>query len=131
RDKIRGTYRLLGLFLVILLALMGGILYLGLLEKPVLGIPQVINSLWLLSLVALSVVLPAFVNFGVGTYLAETMLLRANVFAFRAAKEDYNEKKAKKQMMEKAKQLKAQREALRAQNAQPAPEAGKPAAPAK
>ena len=113
-EKIRSTFRLLGFFLFVIVALMGLVVYTGLQEKPLLGYPQVASSLWLLLLVALSVILPAFVNFGVGTYLTETMLLKANTFAFRDAREEYKEKRVKKQMMEKAKELRAKREAARA-----------------
>jgi hypothetical protein len=115
--------------------MMGYVTYLGLLEKPVLGYSQVMSSLWLLSLVALSVILPAFVNFGVGSYFTETMLLKANAFVFRDVQENMREKKMKMRMMEKAKELKAQREAMRAARAMPEPGAGAktaaPAAPAK
>ena len=72
------------------------------------------SGLWLLSLVALSVILPAFVNFAVGAYFTETMLLKANAFAFRDAAENMREKKIKIKMMEKAKEMKSQREAARA-----------------
>ena len=116
-EKVRGIFRLLGFFLFVILVLMGFVVYLSLQEKPILGMSQTVSSLWLLSLVALSVVLPAFVNFGVGAYLAETTFLKANAFAYREAKEDAREKRAKMQMMEKAKQLKSQREALKASNA--------------
>lgn len=113
-EKIRSTFRLLGFFLFILLALMGFVIYLGILEKPVLGVHHVMAGLWLLSLVALSVILPAFVNFAVGSYFAETMMLKANAFVFLEVREEMMEKKVKMQMMEKAKQLKSQREAMRA-----------------
>ncbi|HTC20013.1 MAG TPA: hypothetical protein VK859_04145, partial [bacterium] len=102
----------------------------GLQERPLLGYPQVASSLWLLLLVALSVILPAFVNFGVGTYLTETMLLKANTFAFRDAREEYKEKRVKKQMMEKAKELRAKREATRAASAAAANPEARNAAPA-
>jgi hypothetical protein len=124
--KVRGTFRLLGFFVVVLAALMALVVYAGLLPKPVLGPFQVMSSLWLLILVALSVVLPAFASFGVGTYLAETMLLKANTFAWREAREDYKEKRAKMQMVEKAKELKAKREAARTAAASAPPEPGKP-----
>ena len=127
--KIRSTFRLLGFFLFVIVALMGLVVYTGLQEKPLLGYPQVASSLWLLLLVALSVILPAFVNFGVGTYLTETMLLKANSFAFRDAREEYREKRAKKQMMDKAKEIRSKREATRAANAAAPPEA-RNAAPA-
>jgi hypothetical protein len=90
------------------------VVYLGMLEKPVLEVPYVANSLWLLSLVALSVLLPAFVNFAVGTYLAETMMLKVNAFVLNDAKEDFKEKKMKNRIREKAKEYKAQRDAVRA-----------------
>ena len=122
-EKIRSTFRLLGFFLFIIVALMALVVYTGLQPRPLLGYPQVASSLWLLLLVALSVVLPAFVNFGVGTYLTETMLLKANNFAFRVAREDYQEKRAKKQMMEKAKEIRAKRDATRTANAVAAAEA--------
>lgn len=130
-EKIRGTFRLLGFFLFLIVALMGYVTYLGLLEKPVLGYSQVMSSLWLLSLVSLSVILPAFVNFGVGSYFTETMLLKANAFVFRDAQENMREKKMKMRMMEKAKELKAQRDAMRAARAAGEPAGvAKPAAPA-
>jgi hypothetical protein len=128
-DKIRSTFRLLGFFLFVIVVLMGLVVYTGLQEKPLLGYPQVASSLWLLLLVALSVVLPAFVNFGVGTYLTETMLLKANTFAFKEAREDYKEKRVKKQMMEKAKELRAKRDAMRNVNTAASSEASN-AAPA-
>ena len=126
--KVRSTFRLLGFFIVVILALMALVVYVGLIPKPVLEASQVSNSLWLLLLVALSAILPAFVSYAVGTYLAETMLLKANAFAYLVAKEDYREKKAKMQMVEKAKELRAKREALK--NA-PAAIPGAPPEPAK
>ncbi len=122
-EKIRSTFRLLGFFLFVIVALMGLVVYTGLQEKPLLGYPQVASSLWLLLLVTLSAILPAFINFGVGTYLTETMLLKANSFAFLEAREDYREKRAKKQMMEKAKEIRSKRDAARAANAAAPPEA--------
>jgi hypothetical protein len=119
-EKIRSTMRLLGFFLIILLVIMVWVVYLGMLEKPVLEVPYVANSLWLLSLVALSVLLPAFVNFAVGTYLAETMALKVNAFVLADAKEDFKEKKMKNRIREKAKEYKAQRDAVRAKSAEPA-----------
>jgi hypothetical protein len=128
-DKIRSTFRLLGFFVFLVMGLMGYIVYLGLQDKPLLGYPQVQNSLWLLLLVLLSALLPAFINFGVGTYLAETMLLKANAFAFVEAREEFREKKAKRQMMDKAKEIKAKREASRvAAAAAPPPAEANPAA---
>lgn len=127
-QKIRGTFRLLGFFLFIIVALMALVVYVGLMPKPALGPFQVMSSLWLLLLVALSVVLPAFASFGVGTYLAETMLLKANAFAWKEAREDYKEKRAKMQMVEKAKELRAKRDSMRAAAAAaPPPEPGNPA----
>jgi hypothetical protein len=122
-EKIRATLRLLGFFLVIIVALMAFVVYLAMLQKPILGFPQVINSLWILALVALSALLPAFVNFAVGTYLTETMLLKANAFVYLEVKGEIVEKKTKLKIVEKAKQLKAQREALRAGAAPAAPAA--------
>jgi hypothetical protein len=129
-EKVRYTFRLLGFFLLMILALMAYVVYLGTLDKPILGFPQMTSSLWLLALVALSFVLPAFVNFAVGAYLTETMLLKANAFVYRDLREEIQEKKAKLRVMEKAKQIKAQREALRGGPAAaptPAPEAQNPA----
>ena len=115
-EKLRGTFRLLGFFLVLILILMGTVIYLGFVQKPILGAPQVMNSLWLLTLIALSVVLPAFVNFGVGLYVTETMVLKANNFAFYDATVDMREKKLRNQALEKAKEIQAQRQAAK-QNA--------------
>ncbi|HEY5037874.1 MAG TPA: hypothetical protein VIJ93_02265 [bacterium] len=115
-EKMRGTFRLLGFFLAVIVVLMGFVVYLSLQEKPLLGMSQTISSLWLLALVALSVVLPAFVNFALGTYVTETMLLKANAFAYREAKEEVRDKRAKMQMVEKAKQIRSQRDAMRASN---------------
>jgi hypothetical protein len=127
-EKIRSTYRMLGFFVFLVVGLMGYVVYVGLQDKPMLGYPQVQNSLWLLLLVLLSALLPAFINFGVGTYLTETMLLKANAFAFLEAREDYREKKVKRQMMDKAKEIRAKREAARsAAAAAPTPEANAPA----
>lgn len=126
-EKIRSTFRLLGFFVVVIVALMGFVGYLGLLEKPVLGPFQTASGLWLLTLVALSVVLPAFINFGMGTYLAETMLLKANAFVFDEVREEMREKRAKLRMMEKAKELRSQRDAMRNATAAPAAAAPEPA----
>jgi hypothetical protein len=125
-EKVRSTYRLLGFFLIVIVAMMVGVVYLAMMQKPLLGLPQTMSSLWLLALVTLSALLPAFVNFGVGAYVAETMLLKANAFVFMEAREENKEKQAKAQFMEKAKQLKAQRETQR--NAIIPPEAPLPAA---
>jgi uncharacterized membrane protein len=125
-EKVRSTYRLLGFFLIVIVAMMVGVVYLAMMQKPLLGLPQTMSSLWLLALVTLSALLPAFVNFGVGAYVAETMLLKANAFVFMEAREENKEKQAKAQFMEKDKQLKAQRETQR--NAIIPPEAPLPAA---
>jgi hypothetical protein len=129
-EKMRSTFRLLGFFVVVLVGLMVWVGYLNLgTDRPLLGMPQVMSSLWLLTLVMLSVVLPAFINFGIGTYVAETMLLKANAFVHKDVKEEMREKRAKIRMMEKAKELKAQREAMR--NAKAAPETAAAETPAK
>src|SRR5689334_18394214 len=44
-DKIRGTFRLLGFFVAVVVATMGYIVYVGIQDKPLLGAPQVQNSL--------------------------------------------------------------------------------------
>jgi type III secretory pathway component EscU len=113
-EKIRSTYRLLGFFLIVIVALMVGVVYFAMMQKPLLGLPQTMSSLWLLALVTLSALLPAFVNFGVGAYVAETMLLKANAFVYMDVREEHKQRQAKLQFMEKAKQLKAQRESQRA-----------------
>ncbi len=123
-EKIRYTFRLLGFFLIVIVALMALVVYLAMIQKPVLGFPQVLNGIWILVLVALSVVIPAFVNFAVGTYLSETMLLKTNGFVYREVREEILQKKAKLKIMEKAKQLRAQREALRTSS--PAPPVSSP-----
>ena len=114
-EKVRSTFRLLGFFLLVIVALMVwvGYLNLGFPDRPILGMTQVMSSLWLLALVSLSVIIPAFINFGIGTYVAETMLLKANAFVFRDVKEEMREKRAKIKMVEEAKELKSQREAMR------------------
>jgi hypothetical protein len=127
-EKIRSTYRLLGFFLIVVVGMMVGVVYLAMMQKPLLGLPQTMSSLWLLALVTLSAMLPAFVNYGVGAYVAETMLLKANAFVYMEVREENKQKMAKAQFMEKTKQLRAQRDALRA--AGPPPEAPV-AAPAK
>jgi hypothetical protein len=128
-EKIRSTYRLLGFFLIVVVGMMVGVVYLAMMQKPLLGLPQTMSSLWLLALVVLSAMLPAFVNYGVGAYVAETMLLKANAFVYMEVREENKQKMAKAQFMEKTKQLRAQRDALRAA---PPPEAHAPApAPAK
>ena len=118
-EKLRGTYRLLGFFLVVILILMGTVIYLGLV-KPVLGAPQVTDSLWLLSLIALSAVLPAFVNFGVGLYITETMMLKANTFVYTEVHEQMRERKIRQKAAEKAKEMREKRQAAQASSQQPA-----------
>src|ERR1051326_7316547 len=59
-EKIRSTFRLLGFFSFLILVLMGFVVYLwhpvgGLMDKPLLTPDSVMSGLWLLSLVALSV----------------------------------------------------------------------------
>jgi hypothetical protein len=119
-EKLRGTFRLLGFFLFVVLVLMGFVIYLGFVQKPILGAPQVTNSLWLLTLIALSAVLPAFVNFGVGIYITETMLLKANDFVFYEASREMRERRARIKALQKAKELQAQRQAAKAAQTQPA-----------
>jgi hypothetical protein len=106
-QKVRATFRLLAFFLFVVVILMGVVAYLGIQEKPILGYPYVTKSLWLLALMALSALLPAFISFAVGTYLTETMMLKAGAFAFKDAREEMREKKMKMKMMEKAKELKS------------------------
>jgi hypothetical protein len=117
-EKLRGTFRLLGFFLLVILLLMGLVIYLGFAQKPVLGVPQVTSSLWLLILIALSAILPAFVNFGVGIYITETMLLKTNDFVFYQVKRESRERKVRLQAMEKVKELQAKRQAEKQQEAQ-------------
>jgi hypothetical protein len=119
-EKIRSHMRLLGAFLLVVVAIMVAVVYLGSLEKPVLELPYVANALWLLTFIILAVLLPAFLNFAVGTYLAETMMLKANSFVLADAKEDFKEKKMKLRIREKAKEIRAQRETARAKAAEPA-----------
>jgi len=116
-EKLRGTFRLLAFFLFVILVLMGSVIYLGFIQKPILGAPQVTNSLWLLTLIALSAILPAFVNFGVGIYITETMLLKANDFVFFQANQDMRERRVRIKALQKAKELQAQRQAAK-QNTQ-------------
>ena len=98
---------------------MGTVIYLGLV-KPVLGAPQVTDSLWLLSLIALSAVLPAFVNFGVGLYITETMMLKANTFVYTEVHEQMRERKIRQKAAEKAKEMREKRQAAQASYQQPA-----------
>jgi len=116
-EKVRSTTRLLGFFLFVILGLMALLVYLGMIQRPVLGPTQVEQGLWLLALVTLSVLLPAFVNFLVGAYLSETMLLKANGLVYTQVREEYKEKRAKLKLLEKTRELKAKREAVRAAEA--------------
>ncbi|MGH7739050.1 MAG: hypothetical protein ACREL1_02780 [bacterium] len=113
-EKIRSTSRLLGFFLFIIFLLMGVLVYLGVIQRPLLGPVQVEQGLWLLALLTLSALLPAFINFSVGSYLAETMLLKANAFVYEDVRQEYKEKKAKLQLLERTREMKAKREADKA-----------------
>jgi hypothetical protein len=110
-EKVRSTYRLLGFFLVVLLVLLGSVVYMAFLQKPFLTVPNTANGLWLLILIAISAVMPAFVNFGIGVYIVETMLLKANEFVFEKTREDMKEKKAKIRLAERTKEAKEKRQA--------------------
>lgn len=110
-EKVRSTYRLLGFFLAVLLGLMGGVVYMAFLQKPILTVPNTANNLWLLILIALSAVVPAFVNYGIGVYIVETMLLKANAFVFEKTKENMKEKKVKIRLAERTKEAKEKRQA--------------------
>jgi hypothetical protein len=81
------------------------------LQKPFLTVPNTANGLWLLILIAISAVMPAFVNFGIGVYIVETMLLKANEFVFEKTREDMKEKKAKIRLAERTKEAKEKRQA--------------------
>ena len=113
-EKIRGTYRLLGFFLVVLLAMLGGLVYMAFMQKPILTVPNTANNLWLLTLIAMSVVMPAFVNFGIGAYVTETMLLKTNEFLLNDAKEEMKEKKIKNHMVQRTEEMKEKKKAARA-----------------
>jgi hypothetical protein len=113
-EKIRSTSRLLGFFLVVIFLLMAFLVYLGVIQRPVLGPAQVEQGLWLLALLSLSALVPAYVNFSVGAYLAETMLLKANAFVYKEVREEYKEKKAKLKLLERTREMKAKREAAKA-----------------
>ena len=130
--KVRATFRWLGFFLLIFACLMGGLVYQGFLEKPIVGVTQTMNGLWLLAMLILSVVLPGFVCFGIGSYLVEAMFLKANTFVLADAREEMRERKTKLKMMEQAKIMKEKREATRAaaQAAAAQAAAAKPGAPA-
>jgi hypothetical protein len=129
-ERIRGTSRVLGGILVVLLVLMGLALILTLTSKPTLQMATTANALWLLALVALAVVLPAYVSFSVGRNLSETMLLKANVFLHADDSQEIREKVARIRAMEAAKKIRAMQAsaAAVAAKAAPAPAPAQPAA---
>jgi hypothetical protein len=71
-------------------------------------------------LIALSAVLPAFVNFGVGLYITETMMLKANTFVYTEVHEQMRERKIRQKAAEKAKEMREKRQAAQASSQQPA-----------
>jgi len=113
-ERIRSTSRVLGLILVGLLLLMGLILVTAFSTPPFLQMSTTANILWLLALVGLAVVLPAYVSFSVGRSLSETMLLKANVFLHADDKQEMREKVARIRAMEFAKKIRADRAAVAA-----------------
>jgi|GEM_PF-1169293 multidrug efflux pump subunit AcrB len=127
-ERIRGTSRVLAFILVVLLILMGFCLVLTFQNPPFMGMSTAANALWLLALVALAVVLPAYVCFSVGRSLSETMLLKANIFLHADAKQEMREKVARIRAMEFAKKIRQDRAA--AQAALAASKGAAPAAPA-
>ena len=129
-ERIRGTSNVLAGILVVLLVLMGGLLLLTLSSPPVLQMATTANALWLLALVALTVVLPAYVSFSVGRDLSETMLLKANVFLHADDAQEMREKVARIRTMEVAKKIRADRAAALSAAAGPAKPAPAAAAPA-
>ncbi len=130
-DKIRATARILGVALVCLLVLMGVMVVLSFGTPPLFGMHQVANGLWLLALIAMAVVLPAYVSFSVGRNLSEIMLLKANRFIELDDQEDIRQKKARLKGLELARQYKEARTALEtaAAKAPPKPEAAPAPAP--
>ena len=128
--KVRATFRWLGFFLLVFFCLMGGLVYQGFLEKPIVGVTQTMNGLWLLTLLILSVLLPAFVCFGIGSYLVEVMFLKANTFVLAEAREEMKERKTKLRMMEQANIMKEKRETARAAAQAAAAATAKPGTPA-
>jgi len=130
-DKIRATARILGVALVCLLVLMGVMVVLSFGTPPLFGMHQVANGLWLLALIAMAVVLPAYVSFSVGRNLSEIMLLKANRFIELDDQEDIRQKKARLKGLELARQYKEARTALEtaAVKAPPKPEAAPAPAP--
>jgi hypothetical protein len=126
--KIRATARILGAALILLLILMGILVFFSFGADPLFGMHQIANGLWLLSLVAMAVVLPAYVSFSVGRNLSEIMLLKANRFIEMDDLEEVRQKKARMRGLEMAKQYKEARAAAEAGVVRAAPVA--PAAPA-
>jgi hypothetical protein len=113
-ERIRGTSRILAFILLVLLLLMGLLLITTFSKPPFLQMSTTANILWLLALVGLAVVLPAYVSFSVGRSLSETMLLKANVFLHADDKQEMREKVARIRTMEFAKKIRADRAALKA-----------------
>jgi hypothetical protein len=129
--KIRDTARILGYALVLLLVLMGFMVILSFGTAPLFSMYQVANGLWLLALVAMAVVLPAYVSFSVGRNLSEIMLLKANRFIELDDAEEVRQKKARLKGLEMARQYKEARataETVTAKVAAAAPAVEKPAA---
>jgi hypothetical protein len=118
--KIRDTARILGVALILLLVLMGLLVFLSFGISPLFGMHQIANGLWLLSLIALAVVLPAYVSFSVGRNLSEIMLLKANRFIELDDREEVRQKKARLKGLELARQYKDARAAAEASIAKPA-----------
>jgi hypothetical protein len=110
-ERIRGTSRILGFILLVLLLVMGLLLVTTFSAPPFLQMSTTANILWLLALVGLAVVLPAYVSFSVGRSLSETMLLKANVFLHADDKQEMREKIARIRTMEFAKKIRADRAA--------------------
>jgi thiosulfate reductase cytochrome b subunit len=108
--KIQSTSRILGGLLFIFLILMGFLLYVGFVHPNILGMRQVMSGLWLLTLLIVAVILPAYVSFAVGRNLSETMLLKANFFIHRNEIQIIKEKRLKQKMTEKAKEIQALRD---------------------
>lgn len=129
-ERIRGTSRILALILVVLLVLMGLVLYQAFHTPPLMGMSTTADILWLLALVGLTVILPAYVSFSVGRNLSETMLLKANVFLHADEKQEIREKVARIRAMEFAKKVRADRAAAAAAAATAKAAPGAPAAAA-
>lgn len=137
--KIRDTSRILGAALILLLVVMGVLVFFSFGVSPLFGMHQIANGLWLLSLVAMAVVLPAYVSFAVGRNLSEIMLLKANRFIEMDDREEIRQKRARIKGLEMAKQYKEARavaEAAPVKVVAPPPQAaaapatpGKPAPP--